>query len=77
MQYLVAVGNKEERKEKLKWLEEHGYTGDIRDDYPYGVIVIDWGVYFGGNVTCFTMCRQRIMSWEDWLRAKLAGELYC
>ncbi|MBE5744670.1 MAG: hypothetical protein E7355_00880 [Clostridiales bacterium] len=80
MQYLVNVGNKEERKEKLKWLEEHGYTGNIRDDYPYHEIIIDWGIYFEGNVTCFAaaaMCGTRVMSWEDWLQAKLSGKLYC
>ena len=53
MQYLVNVGYGEEREEKIQWLQANGYTGRLPEDYPYGVIVVEDGRYFGGNVTCF------------------------
>ena len=69
MQYLVNVGYGEEREEKIKWLQANGYTGNLPKDYPYGVIVVEGGCFFGGNVTCFAAsvsCGKKPISWEDW-----------
>lgn len=69
MQYLVNVGCGEEREEKIQWLQANGYTGRLPEDYPYGVIVVEDGRYFGGNVTCFAAsvsCGKKPISWEEW-----------
>ena len=80
MQYLVSVGCGEKRKERLEWLREHGYQGGLETSYPYGVVVVDYGRFFGGNVTCFAAsCSKgtRVLNWEEWLYMKEKGELYC
>ena len=69
MQYLVNVGYSEEREEKIKWLQANGYTEHLPEDYPYGVIVVEDGRFFGGNVTCFAASVSRgkkPISWEEW-----------
>ena len=69
MQYLVNVGYGEEREEKIKWLQENGYEGNIEKEYPYGVIIIRYNDFFGGNVTCFAVHTSRgnkVISWEEW-----------
>ena len=69
MQYLVNIGYGEEREEKIKWLQMNGYRGNLPKDYPYGVIVVEDGRFFGGNVTCFAASVSRDkkpISWEEW-----------
>ena len=71
MQYLVNVGYGEERAEKIKWLQANGTVGQLPEGYPYGVIVIEDGRFFGGNVTCFAAsaaCGKKPISWEEWRR---------
>ena len=70
MQYLVSVGYGEEREERLGWLCEHGYQGSLDASYPYGVVVVDYARFFGGNVTCFAAyCStgRRVLDWNEWL----------
>lgn len=80
MQYLVDIGFGEERKSRLLWLKEHGYEGRLDEDYPYGTIFVDYGYFFGGNVTCFAasaMTGTPRLTWEKWctLRGNRAGLL--
>ena len=56
-------------KKKIKWLQENGYEGSLPKGYPYSVIVVEDGRFFGGNVTCFaasTACGKKPISWEEW-----------
>jgi len=71
MQYLVKVGYNQNRERKIKWLQSKGYTGSLPKDYPYGVIFVEGGHFFGGNVTCFAAsvaCGKKPLSWEEWKR---------
>ncbi|MBQ8427990.1 MAG: hypothetical protein IJX18_01905 [Clostridia bacterium] len=83
MQYLVSVGKGKEREEAFSWLEEHGYevSSRLKDgSYPYSVVVIDYGVVFGGSVSIFaikTSHGEKVMSWAQWKEEKLKNKLYC
>ena len=70
--YLVRVGAKETLKERLAWLESHGYenVGRIDERYPYGVIDINYGYFHGLNVTCLAASASAgnfPISWEEFL----------
>lgn len=72
MYYLVKVGTGEERAHKLSWLKENGFSGEIPNEYRYGVIIIDHFYFFGGNVTCFAAAASAgncALDWTEWLQA--------
>ena len=71
MQHLVRVGYGEEREKRLAWLKAKGYKGAIAKDYKYGVIIIAYDYFFGGNITCFAAhvsCGNKVLSCEEWQR---------
>ena len=83
MQYVVRLCGKKERAKAFEWLEEHGYkvTCSLKGtEYPYSDVIIDYGIVFGGNPTCFAAGKRGgmpWMTWEKWLEEKQAKKLFC
>lgn len=78
-EFLVNVGNGEERKNRLAWLKEHGYEGTIGENYQYSVILIKYNYFYEGNVTCFAasaMQGKKVISWEEFLIAREKNKRY-
>ena len=71
MQYFVKIGHGEERKARVKWLEENGYEGKLPNEYPYGVIVVEGNHFSASNVTCIAAniaTGNACITWEEWLK---------